>query len=151
MSNYQIAHATPGDAATIAQFNQAMALETENKVLADDVIGKGVARMLRDDNLGFYLVCHHDSEVIACLGVTSEWSDWRNGLFWWIQSVYVAPEHRQKGVFSSLYARVKGLADKNEEVCGIRLYVEEDNGNAQSTYRRLGMKKTAYYLLEEEF
>jgi ribosomal protein S18 acetylase RimI-like enzyme len=163
MSDYCIRRANTDDAIAIAAFNQAMALETEHKHLSDEIIGKGVSRMLASPDLGFYLVATSTAsdmpadiaspsgDVVGCLGVTTEWSDWRNGLFWWIQSVYVAPDHRKHGVFSAMYAKVKALATAEPDVCGLRLYVETDNLNAQGTYYRLGMVKTAYYLLEEEF
>lgn len=128
-----------------------MALETEGKSLSDDVISQGVETFINDERLGFYLVCIEEEQVIACLGITFEWSDWRDGLFWWIQSVYVDESHRGKGVFSAMYAEVKTLARQGGNVCGLRLYVERDNQRAERTYRRLGMIETDYKLMEEEF
>ncbi len=107
--------------------------------------------MISDNDLGFYLVALFDDEIAGCLAITREWSDWRNGLFWWIQSVYVPREFRSKGVFSSLYQYVSDLAKKEEEVCGIRLYADKENERAIRTYLRLGMTETDYRLLEEEF
>lgn len=147
----KIRKAVPQDAVTIAGFNQAMALETESKQLEEDTVQNGVARMISDNDLGFYLVALFDDEIAGCLAITREWSDWRNGLFWWIQSVYVAREFRSKGVFSSLYQYVSDLAKKEEEVCGIRLYADKENERAIRTYLRLGMIETDYRLLEEEF
>lgn len=151
MRTYTVRQAVPEDVNHIAEFNQAMALETEEKSLSNDTIQAGVKRMLMDQRLGFYLVAVDDTGPVACLGVTTEWSDWRSGFFWWIQSVYVVPEHRESGVFSLLYARVKSLAREHQDVCGVRLYVDKDNRRARRTYLRLGMKLTAYDLLEEEF
>lgn len=146
-----VVHARPEDADTIARFNQQMAEETESKQLAWDSIRPGVEAMLTDPGLGFYLVALVDDAVAGCLAVTYEWSDWRNGLFWWIQSVYVAPSHRDQGVFTAMYEAVKAEASGQHNVCGIRLYVEVDNETAQRTYFRLGMTETHYRLLEEEF
>ena len=89
--------------------------------------------------------------VVGCLAITYECSDWRNSLFWWIQSVFVAPSHRAKGVFTAMYSHVKGLASSKPGVCGIRLYVEKDNTTAQRTYKKLGMIETHYRIMEEEF
>lgn len=139
------------DTIIIARFNQAMAMETENKQLEEDTIQSGVARMITDNDLGFYLVALFDDEIAGCLAITREWSDWRNSLFWWIQSVYVAQEFRSKGVFSSLYQYVSDLAKNEEDVCGIRLYADKENERAIRTYLRLGMVETDYRVLEEEF
>ena len=143
--------ASPADIAAIAAFNQAMAQETEAKTLATGTIMAGVERMVTNPNLGFYLVAEADGGPVGCLGVTFEWSDWRNGLFWWIQSVYIDPAYRRQGVFGRLYALTTELAKNASDVCGIRLYVEHDNTNAQRTYLSLGMVETHYKLLEVEF
>ncbi len=135
----------------IAEFNQAMALETEGKQLDWDRIHPGVNAILRDSALGFYLVALDQGEVVGCLAITYEWSDWRNGLFWWIQSVFVVPSHRAKGVFTTMYSHVKSLASSEAGVCGIRLYVEKENTTAQQTYKQLGMIETHYRIMEEEF
>ena len=147
----KIRKAEPQDAVIIARFNQAMALETENKQLDEVTIQSGVARMIMDKDLGFYLVALLGEEIAGCLAITREWSDWRNGLFWWIESVYVAQEFRSKGVFSSLYQFVSDLAKNEEDVCGIRLYADKENERAIRTYLRLGMVETDYRVLEEEF
>ncbi|MBC8141281.1 MAG: GNAT family N-acetyltransferase [Armatimonadetes bacterium] len=142
--------ATDTDATTIAQFNRAMAQETEHKTLDEGTVNAGVRGLLTRPDYGFYLVAESEGRVIGCLLVTFEWSDWRNGLFWWIQSVYVRPEARRRGVFRALYRAVEAKADENENVCGLRLYVERDNAAAQETYRALGMEETAYRLFETE-
>jgi ribosomal protein S18 acetylase RimI-like enzyme len=144
-----VRHARGGDAGTIAGFNAAMALETEGKRLLPDVLGAGVLRLLAEPALGFYLVAEAEGEVIACLMVTTEWSDWRNGRFWWIQSVYVQPQWRRRGVFRTLYAHVSEAAAREPDVCGLRLYVEQENAVAQATYRSLGMQRTDYQLFEQ--
>lgn len=151
MSQIEVRPAIKQDAKVIAAYNQAMALETENKTLLRDRILPGVEAVFDNPELGFYLVSCVDGAVAGCLLITTEWSDWRNGLFWWIQSVYVAPEYRGQGVFSSLYGHVREAAKDNPEICGLRLYVERENERAHRTYLRLGMVETEYRLLEEEF
>ncbi len=147
----QVVQASPQHTEVIAKFNQAMAIETEGKELPWDKIHPGVKAILQDSSLGFYLVALDQGEVVGCLAITYEWSDWRNNLFWWIQSVFVAPSHRAKGVFTAMYSHVKSLASSKTDVCGIRLYVEKDNTTAQQTYKKLGMIETHYRIMEEEF
>ena len=125
-----------------------MALETEGKVLMPQVIGAGVRHLLRHPDSGFYLVAESGGEVIAALMITTEWSDWRNGEFWWIQSVYVRAERRRQGVYRRLYRFVQTLAAKKRGVCGFRLYVEQSNRRAQATYRASGMQRTHYLVYE---
>lgn len=149
--SYRVTHAFPEHGEIIARFNQLMAEETEHKHLPTDIITSGVNALLADESKGFYLVAVENDQVIGCLAVTYEWSDWRNGLFWWIQSVYVEDAHRGRGVFSAMYAEVKRLALEDSTACGIRLYVERDNHRAQRTYLKLGMIETDYRIMEEEF
>lgn len=140
--------ATPADAAVLIEFNGAMALETEGKNLLPDVIGAGVRGLLDNPVAGFYVLAETE-RVIAALLITKEWSDWRNGSFWWIQSVYVRPEARRQGVYRRLYRHVQEMAAKDARVCGFRLYVERENSAAQATYAALGMKETRYLVFEE--
>ena len=140
--------ATPADAGVLIEFNAAMALETEGKELLSNVIGAGVRSLLGNPAAGFYLLAEQDS-VVASLMITKEWSDWRNGTFWWIQSVYVRPEFRRQGVYKNLYRHVQELAANDPKVCGFRLYVERENSRAQATYSALGMKQTHYLVFEE--
>jgi ribosomal protein S18 acetylase RimI-like enzyme len=144
-----IRQATINDTAAIADFNIKMAKETEDLALIPDVINAGVRNMIENPAMGFYLVAEDNHVIQASLMVTTEWSDWRNGLFWWIQSVYVQPQYRRMGLYSKLYEKVKNLAQDNNNVCGFRLYVEHENITAQKTYRSLGMEKTNYQLFEE--
>jgi GNAT superfamily N-acetyltransferase len=137
------------DAPAIASFNQRMALETEGKALIPGVVAAGVLRLLNDPSLGFYVVAEREGKVVGGLMVTNEWSDWRNGLFWWIQSVYVEPYARRTGVYRRLYAFVRQMALANEGICGLRLYVEKENAVAQQTYASLGMAQTDYLVYEE--
>ena len=144
-----IRKADKSDVETIAQFNINMAMETENKVLPREIITKGVETMIDNPHLGYYLMAEVDGKIVGSLMVTTEWSDWRNGLFWWIQSVYVVEEFRRKGIYSALYNHVKELS-ASENVCGFRLYVEKENTIAQKTYEKLGMSATHYLMYEEE-
>ena len=145
----QVRLATPQDAPVLIEFNTAMALETEQKELLPDVIGAGVHSLLGNPAAGFYVVAEKDDRVVGSLMITKEWSDWRNGTFWWIQSVYVRPEARRQGVYKLLYRHVQELAAKDPAVCGFRLYVERENARAQATYQALGMKETRYLVFEE--
>ncbi|GJL82066.1 MAG: hypothetical protein DHS20C01_17000 [marine bacterium B5-7] len=134
---------------TIAAFNVAMALETESITLDSNRVRAGVRAVFEKPARGFYLVARIDEKIIGCLMITHEWSDWRNGLFWWIQSVYVTPEHRGMGVYRRLYRDVLARAMNMGEVCGIRLYVEKDNLNARKAYEALGMSNSGYLVFEE--
>ena len=138
------------DAETIAGFNRAMALETEGRGLQAERSLAGAQRLLRDPALGFYLVAEREGAVVGSLMVTYEWSDWRNGHFWWIQSVYVVPHARRSGVFRALYRHVREMVQRDANVCGLRLYVETSNARAQATYASLGMERTHYLVYEEE-
>lgn len=137
------------DADAIARFNSAMALETEGKALLPERINPGVLRLLGDPSLGFYVVAEQAGSVVGCLMITNEWSDWRNGLFWWIQSVYIVPAARRQGVYRALYDFVRDLARADPGICGFRLYVEKENTAAQRTYSSLGMAPTDYLVYEE--
>ncbi|NNE62815.1 MAG: GNAT family N-acetyltransferase [Gammaproteobacteria bacterium] len=137
------------DAAALSQFNQNMALETEGIELIPEIIDAGVKTMIENPQMGFYLVAEENGVIAAALMTTTEWSDWRNGLFWWIQSVYVLPEFRRQGLYRQLYEEVKRLAENDIGVCGFRLYVEHENEAAQKTYQALGMHETHYKLYEE--
>ncbi len=145
----KIRRATARDMNTLIAFNRAMALETERKDLWPRVIGAGVRGLLRRPDAGFYSVAELGGRVIGALMVTKEWSDWRNGDFWWIQSVYVDPEHRRRGVYRRMYAYLRTLAARGRAVVGFRLYVEQNNRRAQSTYRASGMKRTHYLVYEQ--
>ena len=144
-----IRRAMSQDADELAEFNISMARETEGVDLIPEVIGAGVRAMIDNPQMGFYLVVELDNGIQASLMVTTEWSDWRNGMFWWIQSVYVRPQYRRQGLYRELYARVKEMAEQEPAVCGFRLYVERENRAAQLTYASLGMSETEYRLFEE--
>lgn len=137
------------DAPRLVEFNLAMALETERKALFSEVVTAGVRHLLRNPGSGFYVIAETGTQAAGSLMITMEWSDWRNGSFWWIQSVYVRPRFRRRGVYRRLYRYVQDLAAKNRAVCGFRLYVERENRRAQAAYRAAGMAETRYLLFEE--
>jgi GNAT superfamily N-acetyltransferase len=146
----EIRIASRDDIAHIAQWNTAMAWETEQKALSPAVIGRGVTAVFDEPRRGFYLVAERAGEPVGCLLVTYEWSDWRAGDFWWIQSVYVVESARREGVFRSLYDDAKQRAAQAGAV-GLRLYVETENERAQRTYAGLGMERCHYFMYEAEF
>src|SRR5215831_6517796 len=117
----------PRDATTIADFNRRMAWETEHKKLEAEIVNRGVVRVFDDRAKGFYLVAELAGEVVGQLMVTYEWSDWRDGWIWWVQSVYVREDMRRGGVFRSLHEEVIRLALSAGDVVGVRLYVEREN------------------------
>jgi ribosomal protein S18 acetylase RimI-like enzyme len=141
--------AKPDDLDALVAFNQAMARETEGLVLDEGTLRAGVAALLADPARGRWFVIESGGELAAALTITTEWSDWRNGFFWWIQSVYVRPDHRRRGLYRVLHEHVRRLAEADPGVCGLRLYVERENAGAQETYRALGMRETHYRLYEQ--
>lgn len=136
------------DASTIIDFQVAMARETEDIDLDRDVLTRGVEALFTDPALGRYFIADLDGGPAGSLMITYEWSDWRNGMVWWIQSVYVVPEARRRGIYAGLYRHVKDLADTEPNVRGIRLYVDRRNTAAQEVYRRLGMNGDHYQVFE---
>lgn len=143
--------AAAGDADLIADFNTAMARETEDKELDAALVRQGVLAVLSRPELGRYLIAEQDGNVVGQLMLTYEWSDWRNGAFWWIQSVYVRPDQRRNGVFRALYQHVEQLARATPGVCGLRLYVEAHNERAIATYRGLGMQPSGHTVFEADW
>ena len=141
--------AIKADHAVLVRFNLEMARETEGKVLDPAVLGAGVARVLTDPSRGRYFVCERAGTVVGALMITLEWSDWRNGDFWWIQSVYTEPAARGAGVYRALHEHVVAAA-RSEGAVGVRLYVEPHNARAIATYTRLGMHKS-YDVMETPF
>ena len=139
------------DAEVIAGFNVAMARETEGRELDPERLLAGVRAVFADPSRGRYHVARAGGRIIGSLLITPEWSDWRNGTFWWVQSVYVDPEWRRKGIYRGLYHHVTEQARATEGICGVRLYVERENVIAQQVYEALGMTRTSYQLFEEDF
>lgn len=149
----KIRKATWKDAGVVADFNLNLAKESEGLRLDARTVGKGVRALLKDPAKGVYFLAEENSknppgQIVGQLMVTFEWSDWRNGTFWWIQSVYVPREFRGRGVFRSLYRHVLRLARKQGNVCGLRLYVEKENERALRAYEKLGMKETYYRIFD---
>ncbi|HTK37627.1 MAG TPA: GNAT family N-acetyltransferase [Pyrinomonadaceae bacterium] len=142
--------AAASDAADLVKFNQAMALETEGKILSAEVLAPGVDAVFADPKKGFYVVAENNGSIAGGLLITYEWSDWRNKWFWWIQSVYIVPDERGTGLYSRLYQFVKTLAERRGDVCGFRLYVEKENTHAQTVYEKVGMNNSHYLMFEEE-
>lgn len=144
-----IKQAAAADATTLAAFNIALAWETERKRLDVDIVARGVEAVLTQPEHGFYVVALVEGEAAGSLLVTYEWSDWRCGRFWWVQSVYVRPEFRRRGLFTRLHAFVKDQASRAPEVCGLRLYVEDANAAAHQVYAAIGMQRTPYHIYEQ--
>jgi ribosomal protein S18 acetylase RimI-like enzyme len=147
----RIRQATGDDLEGIVDSNIALARESEAKVLRRATVLAGVRAGLKDPKRSTYFVAEIGEEVVGQTMVTTEWSDWRNGWFWWIQSVYVDRAHRDRGVFRALYRHIRSLARSRGDVRGLRLYVEKDNGPAISTYVHLGMKASGHVLYEEDW
>ena len=148
----RVRDAVLADVDVIVDANVAMAMESEGKVLERAIVDRGVERLLRDPTRGRYLVavvvdgCGRET-IVGQLMLTREWSDWRDGWWWWIQSVYVAPDWRRRGVYRALHDAVVAEVDASDDVCGVRLYVEPENEPARATYRALGMVET-YRVME---
>ena len=151
MSDYVIRAATIDDLQTIADFNAGLAEETEDASLDRKTVLQGVQTLLSDRTRGSYFVACDESKIIGQIMHTREWSDWRNGDVWWIQSVYVHPDYRRRGVFRSLHRHLKTLAELEPGVVGLRLYVEQDNHVAQATYEELGMRYARYLVMQDLF
>jgi GNAT superfamily N-acetyltransferase len=136
------------DVETITSFQIKMALETENLELDKKTVKKGVTSVFKNKNKGQYYVAEENNKIIGSLLVTPEWSDWRNGTILWIQSTYVTPVYRRKGVFKYMYNHLKKQVKKSDNLLGLRLYVDKTNQNAQKTYEKLGMNDEHYKTYE---
>lgn len=147
-NHYQIAVGVAADIEAIAQFQVDMAMESEGTTLDTQTVLRGVTEAMNDRNKGLYLVTRKESEVVGSLMITREWSDWNAQWYWWVQSVYVAPAHRDKGLFRAMYAKVKELASL-EGIEQVRLYVDKSNRVAQEVYRKVGMEECHYIMYEE--
>lgn len=151
MNTFTIRHATRSDAETIVRYNDALAVDTEGVHLDHQRLRSGVNGLFDNPSFGFYIVADAGTMIAGQLMITYEWSDWRNGVIWWIQSAYVHPEYRSRGVFRALYEFILELAHKDGTVRGIRLYVEKGNEHARRVYEKMGMTLTHYDLYETDF
>jgi GNAT superfamily N-acetyltransferase len=149
--NIHVRLAHPHDVSIIAGFNEEIAKETEGIELHHARLRTGVETLLLDSSKGLYYVAEVENKIVGQVMITYEWSDWRNAIFWWIQSVYVHPDYRNQGVFRMLYRHIESLARTQGNVCGLRLYVEKENERAQRTYEVLGMKHSHYAMMEVDF
>lgn len=143
----EISRGTINDIEEITGFQIAMALESEGTILDGNKVRSGVKAAMEDVSKGTYIVARTDGKPIAILMITREWSDWNNGWYWWIQSVYVMPEYRGQGIFRSMYRKVIEMA-KEQSVAQVRLYVDRHNTNAQKVYQKLGMEECHYLMYE---
>lgn len=150
-ADIQVRPARADDLETIVRFNAAMALETEHKTLDAATLRAGVSAVLEDAGKGRYFMADSAGQALGQTMLTWEWSDWRNGVFWWIQSVYVAPDQRGRGIYSALYRHILDAARAAPDVCGIRLYVDKTNRSASRVYEALGMQAAHYNMYEVDF
>jgi GNAT superfamily N-acetyltransferase len=144
----RVIDARRSDIPAIVGFNAALARETEHKELPLDILTRGVTRLLDKPEFGQYFVAEVDGKVVGCMMITYEWSDWRDGLIYWLQSVYVRTEYRRRGVFKAMLSAVENKAMTSPDVCGLRLYVERENAPAQATYEKHGLGPTPYQVME---
>ena len=151
MPKFVIRSATLDDVTTITEFNLRLAEETERVSLDRELVTQGVTALIRERPRGNYWVARSGGTIVGQLMHTREWSDWRNGDIWWIQSVYVGKDHRRRGVFTQLHSHLKALATSDPGVVGLRLYVEFDNLAARTTYERLGLNTARYQVMEDLF
>lgn len=150
-SAWKVRPAALADLEALVRFSAAMARETEGRVLDEERLRQGTRVVLESGDRGFYLVAEGGSTVVGQLLITYEWSDWRNGVFWWVQSVYVEPSVRRRGVYRTLHEYVLQEALRRGDVCGVRLYVEQENAVAQAAYARMKMSPTGYRIFERDF
>lgn len=147
--SFTVRPAGPDDLSAIVEFNQRLALESENLPLDPQVLTSGVAKVLADPQRGRYFVADDAGEVIGQIMITYEWSDWRDGWIWWIQSVYVRADRRKSGVFRSVFEFIEATARTEGGVVALRLYVEKANHVAQATYHRLGFEEMHFHLFQK--
>lgn len=150
-SPWPVRPATLEDAPFIVESNLLLAWESEQKRLERELLEPGVRRVLGDQSLGRYFIAHNEQGPVGQLMLTTEWSDWRNGAIWWIQSVYVMPDFRGQGVYRALHSHVAALGTEDPGVVGLRLYVEHANHTAQKTYNKMGMENAGYLVFEQMF
>ncbi|MGE0091348.1 MAG: GNAT family N-acetyltransferase [Bacteroidia bacterium] len=146
--NIVVRDALKSDLDEILDFQISMAKETESIDLERGVLQIGVSSVLEDSTKAKYFIADNEGEAAGMLMITTEWSDWRNGWVWWIQSVYVKPGYRKMGVYKMLYNHIKKIVGSSDELKGIRLYVDKRNVRAQQVYESLGMTGDHYTTYE---
>lgn len=148
MTFVNVRDADANDLDLLANFQERLALESENVALDPTTVRKGIQAMFEDPTRGKYFIAEVNGSVAGCHSITYEWSDWRNGVVWWIQSVYVVPQHRKNGVFKAMFQNLKNIIETDSQVVGLRLYVDRSNGIAQDVYRSIGMNGDHYSVFE---
>ena len=143
--------ARPEDLESLVDFNCRLARETEDHELDPATVRRGLSKLFDNPAAGFYTVAEQGGRVVGCLLITFEWSDWRDGWLWWIQSVYVEAAARRGGVFRRLFEHVREQAETDGDVRGLRLYVERGNDRAQATYASMGLEEAPYKMYERFF
>ena len=123
-------------------------MESEGLALDSERVRRGVDAVMADQAKGRYVVAQSDGRVVGCLMITREWSDWNCSWYWWIQSVYVAPSYRGRGIYRAMYHYVLSQA-QSEGISQVRLYVDRENLAAQAVYQKLGMAECHYLLYEK--
>jgi len=151
LENLIVRIATRDDSSEIAQFNVLFAKETVNKNLSLALTTEGVHQVFAKFNNGFYLIAEMNSAIVGITMITREWSDWNNGAFYCIQSIFVTDKTAEKEIHDALFEKAKNLAKEHYDVCGVRLFVHKDDKETQKRYESLGLQKTEYRLFEEMF
>jgi GNAT superfamily N-acetyltransferase len=151
MPNITVRVATASDIDAIIHYNQRLAEETEGKTLDPAVISAGVHRGFRSPEMCRYFVAEADGRVVGTTMITYELTDWRDGVIWWLQSVFIEPDYRRHGVFRAIYRHIEAMARAHPDVRALRLYVHHDNARAMKTYESLGMEKAEYELYERDW
>lgn len=143
-----IQKASPDHIETLIDFQQKLAFESERVILNATILRKGMQALFDDPTKGAYYIVLEDAKAIGCHMITFEWSDWRNGMVWWLQSVYVAESHRKKGIFRMMFDNIADTVKKDPGLIGIRLYVDKSNSRAMKVYEAMGMDGSHYTVYE---
>ncbi len=144
-----IRDAVHSDVPKIVEFAVALAEESEQIRLDEEVVARGAHGFIDNPRFGFYLVAESDGQIAGSVMIIYEYSDWRDGVYWWVQSVFVDGEFRRRGIYRALYEEVKARACRQGNVRGFRLYVANHNRRARKVYRNMGMRETCYQVMEE--
>jgi len=144
-----VREAVQSDVPTLIEYNLSLAYETESILLDKNVLRLGIEKALERNDVS-YIVAELDNKIVGQTMITSEWSDWRNAVIWWIQSVYVNPDYRKRGVFQNILKYIEKLAEETPEIKALRLYVKDDNQIARRAYQNLGMKNSGYLVYEKQ-